>query len=195
VADTGQGQAAPPPRKGGKQVLGMPRGVVIAAGAALLLGVGFMWWRSRKSAAAAASTAGTAGTSQAPGPCYDAAGNVVDCSDPTAVTGPNASTFQTEIQDLQGQLAAAQQAAGAGAAGQQATTGEQETDLSGMAADEARLQQQLAELEQDQAGKKPGPKPRPKPRPKPKPRRPPPPRPRGVHTAPMKRAHAHRAVA
>jgi hypothetical protein len=218
VADQGQGQgrAAPPPRKGGKQVLGMPRGVVIAAGAALLLGVGFMWWRSRKSAAAAASTAGTAGTANAPGPCYDAAGSVVDCSDPSAVTGPNASTFQTEIQDLQGQLAANQTADTATATGlsaQQGAAAEQETDLGELAAEDARLAAAAGKppawtLAQERRAWAPGRAagergkifykgkwysvPRP-PAPKPGPR--PAPRPAPRHTAPMQRAHAHRPVA
>jgi hypothetical protein len=185
VADDQGGRAAPPPGPGpgggGKKIAGMPRSYVIIGLAAVVAGVGWFWWRNRKAAQAAAATTGTAGTATAPGPCYDGAGNVVDCADPSAVTGPNASTFQSEIQDLQGELAKAQAAAAQQATGQQTTTGEQETDVSQLTAEDARLQKELAALQaaETKEGKK-GPKPKPRPRPRP-------------HTTPMQLAHHQRA--
>lgn len=173
----------------GRKILGLkPRTAVIVGVAFLVAGIGYIIYRRRQAASQQASsgTAGAAGTATAPGPCYDAAGNVVDCSDPSAVTGPNASTFQSEIQDLQGQLAAAQGAEAQNATGlqtQTSATGEQETDVAQLTAEEQRLQQDIASLERQEQTEKRRPPPR-----RPPPRRPPPIR----RPGPVQRAHFSR---
>jgi hypothetical protein len=94
---------APPPRPaGGGNILTRKIGpipgwgwlVIVAAGAGV-----FIWWRSKKASAAAAasSSSGSSGTSaSSAGPtqatCYDANGNTVACSDPSAV-GSNATDY------------------------------------------------------------------------------------------------------
>jgi hypothetical protein len=195
ASDRGQ---APPPGKGqqqgqGKKILGMPRGAVIAGVIALAAGVGWFWYKNRQSSSSSSSSAANQPNVQA-GVCYDASGNVVDCSDPSAISGPVTSALQSEIQDLQGQAAQA-----AGQAAQQETgIGEQETDVTQLTAEEARLQKDIAALDRQEARE--GRKPAPRPRPKPKPRLPrrrkggtvPVGRPPGVITTPMQRVHNRR---
>lgn len=90
--------AAPPRAAGGGNILTRKIGpipgwgwlVIVAAGTGL-----FIWWRSKKSSSSSSSTTGGTASSSA-GPtqatCYDANGNTVSCSDPSAV-GSNATDY------------------------------------------------------------------------------------------------------
>ena len=146
ASDRGTAPGGQPPPGRGKTILGMPRTPVLVGLVAVVAGVGYIWWRNRKASQAASSSATTGAAASSPGPCYDQAGNVVDCSDPSAVTGPNAATFQSEIQDLQGELAKAE----AATAQEQTGQTEQETDVSQLTAEEQQLQKDIAALEKQE---------------------------------------------
>lgn len=94
---------ADPKGKGkGKKIMGLPPwalglGIAVTAGGILF----FLYERHKQAAAAGTSGGGSTGV------CYDASGNQVACSDSSAVTDQSGeiSTLQTEIADIQGQLA------------------------------------------------------------------------------------------
>lgn len=116
----------------------MPRGGVIVAGIAVAAGVVWFVIKNRQASAnASADTAAAAGTGS-PGvddTCYDGAGNVVDCTDANAVSGPGAaSALQTEIGDLQGDVTSDQSQITA----TKATETKQAKELSEIAAEEKK---------------------------------------------------------
>lgn len=110
-----QPQTTPGPEgKGkGKKILGMPPWA-LALGIAVT-GGGILYFLYERRKAAATAAAGGAGAT--PGQiCYDSAGNQVPCTDSSAVTDQSGeiSTLQTEIADIQGQLAGAGSGGGGG---------------------------------------------------------------------------------
>ncbi len=100
-------ETAPEPRPDGqrgqgKKILGLPRNQAIGLGLVAAGGLLFLIWRARKNAAAAASTGGTTTGTCPDGSAPDANGNCPQ--DSTDMSG-QLGTLQSEIGDLQGELA------------------------------------------------------------------------------------------
>lgn len=111
--------AAGPERKGkGKKILGLPPWAAVLGIAVTAGGIAYFMYKRHQAAAAAASSGGQAGGSTGQ-ICYDADGNTVPCTDASAVTDQagEISTLQTEIADLQGQLAGGATPGGGGDSG------------------------------------------------------------------------------